>query len=278
MPQEKIVRLREEASALIDSDPQGALSRYQHLLKIDPADIDASANCASLLMRLGQTEAAAQGYAHVLRLAQLANSVEWASYAQRSLAHLRHVSTTPPTAKLAPEAARNAGVRQTQTRPFAVEISGDDAINQTTDNRSEKPSAVASAIARAALALVAGVGLLLLVATGAVSQLWPYPYVRAALLESIDNLMAGALLGYLGSILLLNAWSRHRIRSTIIYLIAGALFSLALWLTLLGIVQLSGFFSECTNIETIKKACNVQIEEFEKMTPETRKKINTLGL
>jgi hypothetical protein len=33
---------------------------------------------------------------------------------------------------------------------------------------------------------------------------------------------------------------------------------------LLGIVQLSGFFSECTNIETIKKACNVQIEEFEK--------------
>jgi len=276
MSREAIVRLREEASARIESDPQGALSRFQYLLKIDPADMEAWSACAGLHMRLGQTEAAAEGFTRVLRLAERANSSEWASYAQRSLAHLKQGASTQQSLDHAPGGSAVANAAPPQTRPTAPGSMAGDAIAQNTANVGSGPGAIASAVASATLACVAGVGFLLLVTTGAVSQLWGYPFVRAGLLRAIDDLTAATLLGYFGSIVLQKAWSHYLIGRALIYVAAGVLLSGAIWFTLSGLMPLSGLFAECANIEDIKPACNIQIEELQKMTPETRKQLNVL--
>lgn len=296
MTQETVAGLRQEALARIETDPRGAVASYQKLLKLDPSDIDGWSKTGSLLHRLGQHEAAADAFEQVRRLADHANSPEWKQYAQQSIAFIR--SSAPPRPEPHPRGGTPGGHAPYGAHPaqggaaggqgqpaerrgpsfpdgqsVALPGAGESVAESAgTPARGAMPPALGTAL----LTFSAGVGFLTLVVSGAVSQLWHYPFVRAGLLRTTDDLMVSALCCYLGATLLQKGASRHTAVRTAMIALAACLLLLSFWLLLSGLGTLSGVFGECTNIETMPAACNIQLEEYQKLTPAKRLELNVL--
>lgn len=129
----------------------------------------------------------------------------------------------------------------------------------------------------ALLTFIAGLGFLTLVVAGAVSQLWHYPFVRAALLRATDDLMFATLFGYFGTFLLNKKRpSVHMALRVLKTVTMVMLLLVASFLLLRALIPLGSMFSDCINIENMPPACNIQIEEYRSLSPEKRKELSVL--
>lgn len=263
MARESIDGLRKAAMARIETDPGSAVAIYEKLLALDPEDIESWANSGGLLHRLGQHAKATEAFERVKWLAEREGNTEWLKYAQRSITRIKR-EQGPVAAQHSDEPLRNGAVAD--ARPQGAAEMGLGAAGS--------PRQVS--MGGALLAFAAATGFLTLVVSGAVSQLWHYPFVRSALLRSTDDLLASAAVGYLGAILLQKVVSKYLAIRLFVCATAAALFVAALYFLVNGLIPLGSVFEECTRVVDMPQSCNIQIEQYQTLPPEQRRELDIL--
>ncbi len=295
MVEDAIAQMRRDAQARFDHDPHGALAVYRKLIDLDAADIGSWARVGQLLQRLGQAEEAMQAFAQVKQLASRSGNAEWTRFADQSMAFVRggHGGPQPgESGNMAPQPVvsllnRGRGSHQDPDR----QRNGSTPVDEPQSRRSyadpdgrnhgdgDAPKGgnrlLPSVIPDTLSTFLAGTGFLAVVVVGAASQLWQFPFVRSALLATVDQLCALLVAGYLGTVVLRRVPRRGRLMQVTFLAIAAVFLMFATFNLLLSFGTLGNVIVECTRID-MPEACNIQIEDFSKLTPQKREELNVL--
>ncbi|MEZ5775877.1 MAG: hypothetical protein R3D33_14575 [Hyphomicrobiaceae bacterium] len=295
MAQDTAARLRDHALARIEEDPRGALESFQRLLQHDPDDMESWAHAGSLLHRLGRPEAALDAFERVAHLAERMGNPEWVSYARQSIAGIRQDmreaegrAEDRAAGRAHREPARGTDTRERAARPRPGASATDPSPERREREAEPVPAGAAEPEAPARSQLVspqfqggllsftAGVGVLTFTVVGALTQLWGFPLIRSALLRATDDLMVSCFLVFVATLLFRTRQPRRRPMRIGLIAVYSLPLVLAGWLLFSSFLTLGAIFGKCGNITEVAPACNIQIEDFLKLSPEERQDLKPL--